>query len=166
MTGVQTCALPIWHIDFFQNNLFYKNTWDVDLTGQALADKRLIANLRSEKGRLVDYVIEFSRGIDNLVGYYREINHIISKENQPPANGGQVDKVDYYFDVFLQRLKGVPQHIYLKEITRYNESRETKIDFFEPIIGKYPEFEELYRQAKASVTRDERSEERRVGNEC
>ena len=138
------------HIDFFQNNLFYKNTWDVDLTGQALADKRLIAKLRSEKGRLVDYVIEFSRGIDNLVGYYREINHIISKENQPQANGEPVDKVDWYFDVFLQKLKGVSHHIYLKEITRYNESRETKTDFFEPIIGKYPEFEELYRQAKTS----------------
>jgi stage V sporulation protein R len=37
------------HIDFFQNNLFYKNTWDIDLTGQALADKRLIAQFRSEK---------------------------------------------------------------------------------------------------------------------
>ena len=141
------------HIDFFQNNLFYKNTWDVDLTGQALADKRLIAKLRSEKGRLVDYVIEFSRGIDNLVGYYQALNHIIARENQPGATREPVDKVskvDYYFDMFLQRLKGVSYHIYLKEITRYNETQGTKKDFFEPIIGKYPEFEELYRQSKAA----------------
>jgi len=63
------------HIDFFQNNLFFRNTWDYDFTGQALSDKRLIAKLRSEKGRWVDYVIEFTRGIDNLVGYYNELDH-------------------------------------------------------------------------------------------
>jgi len=133
------------HIDFFQNNLFYKNTWDVDLTGQALADKRLIAKLRSEKGRVVDYVIEFSRGIDNLVGYYRQINHIISKETQQKVN-----KTDFYFDVFLQRIKGVSHNTYLKEITRYNGCKRTKEDFFGPVIGKYPEFEALYEQEKAS----------------
>ena len=50
----------IAHIDFFQNNLYFRNTWDDDFTGQALSDKRLIAGLRSEKGRMVDYVIEFA----------------------------------------------------------------------------------------------------------
>jgi stage V sporulation protein R len=150
------------HIDFFQNNMFYKNTWDVDLTGQALTDKRLIAKLRSEKGRLVDYIIEFSRGIDNLVGYYREINNIISKENQNLAlrqsdrkeqNG--VDKIDFYFDVFLQQFKGVSHNTYLKEITRYNGCVRTKEDFFEPIIGKYPEFEELYKKNRATKKQQE-----------
>ena len=69
------------HIDFFQNNLFYKETWDVDLTGQALADKRLIAQMRSELGsRWVDYVIEFARGIDNLVGFQRELDRSIRKD--------------------------------------------------------------------------------------
>ncbi|MCP3875499.1 MAG: SpoVR family protein, partial [Desulfobacteraceae bacterium] len=68
------------HIDFFQNNLFYKNTWDIDLTGQALSDKRLIAQLRSEKGRWVDYAIEFARGIDNLVGYQKELNLNLTKD--------------------------------------------------------------------------------------
>ncbi len=58
------------HIDFFQNNVYFRHTWDDDFTGQALSDKRIIAMLRSEKGRWVDYIIEFSRGIDNLVGYY------------------------------------------------------------------------------------------------
>ncbi|MCK5099684.1 MAG: SpoVR family protein, partial [Desulfobacteraceae bacterium] len=47
------------HIDFFQNNLFFRNTWDFDLTGRALSDKRVIARYRMEKGRWVDYVIEF-----------------------------------------------------------------------------------------------------------
>ena len=61
------------HIDFFQNNQFFRHTWQYDLTGQALADKRLIARLRSEKGRWVDYVIEFARSIDNLVGYFDEL---------------------------------------------------------------------------------------------
>ena len=43
------------HIDFFQNNLFFRHTWDYDFTGQALSDKRMIAKLRSEQrplGRL------------------------------------------------------------------------------------------------------------------
>ncbi len=51
------------HIDFFQNNLYFSQTWDYDLTGQALADKRLISRLRSEHGRWVDYVIDFEVGI-------------------------------------------------------------------------------------------------------
>ena len=58
------------HIDFFQNNLFFKHTWDDDFAGQALADKRAIAKLRSEKGRWVDYVIEFARSIDNMVNFH------------------------------------------------------------------------------------------------
>jgi len=61
------------HIDFFQNNAFYKNTWKDDFAGKALADKRLIAKLRTEKGRWVDYVIEFTRGIDNLSGFFNEL---------------------------------------------------------------------------------------------
>ena len=56
------------HIDFFQNNIFFKHTWGDDFLGQARADKRLIARLRSEYGRWVDYVIEFARGADNISG--------------------------------------------------------------------------------------------------
>ena len=62
------------HIDFFQNNIFFRKTWDDDFCGQALADKRLIERIRAERGaekRWVDYVIEFARSIDNLVGYYQ-----------------------------------------------------------------------------------------------
>lgn len=129
------------HIDFFQNNLFFKNTWDIDLTGQALADKRVIARLRSEKGRWVDYVIEFSRGIDNLVGYQRQINEILTQENQK-----KLDKTDFYFDIFLQKLKKVSAHTYLKEISRYNACQPPREDFFLEVISLYPEFEELFKK--------------------
>jgi len=135
------------HIDFFQNNLFYKNTWDVDLTGQALADKRLIAQLRSEKGRWVDYAIEFARGVDNLVGYYNELNQVI-------MNGSQrkLSKTDFYFDIFLQKIRKVPQHEYLKEITRYNVLNKTDEDFFDEVTQKHPEFAELYKKELSRKT--------------
>ncbi|MCK5162615.1 MAG: SpoVR family protein [Desulfobacula sp.] len=133
------------HIDFFQNNLFYKNTWDIDLTGQALSDKRMIAQLRSEKGRWVDYVIEFSRGIDNLVGYQRELNQYIMKD----ATRQKLSKIDFYFDIFLQKIKNVSHNEYLKEITRYNAIMNGNEDFFDQVIGKYPEFEVLYKKELA-----------------
>ncbi len=133
------------HIDFFQNNLFYKNTWDIDLTGQALADKRLIAQLRSEKGRWVDYAIEFSRGIDNLVGYQKELNINIMNDTKQ-----RLSKEDFYFDMFLQTIKNVTHNEYLKEITRFNETQKNGSDFFKKIISKYPEFDELYRKEISS----------------
>ncbi|MBU8848150.1 MAG: SpoVR family protein [Desulfobacterales bacterium] len=129
------------HIDFFQNNFFYKNTWDIDLTGQALSDKRLIAQLRSEQGRWVDYIIEFSRGIDNLVGYQKELNQYIMKDTRH-----HLSRTDFYFDIFLQRIKNISHHGYLKEITRYNGIRKSNKDFFDQVTIKYPEFEELYRK--------------------
>ncbi|MBU1193748.1 MAG: SpoVR family protein [Proteobacteria bacterium] len=129
------------HIDFFQNNLFYKNTWDIDLTGQALSDKRVIAQLRSEKGRWVDYAIEFARGVDNLVGYHKELNHTIQKDTRQAMT-----KTDFYFDIFLQVIKHVSHNTYLKEITRYNKANDGNEDFFEQILSRYPEFEELYRK--------------------
>ncbi len=142
------------HIDFFQNNLFYKNTWDTDLTGQALADKRLIAQLRSEKGRRwVDYVIEFARGIDNLVGYQRELNQAINAENKSSENKRKLTRSDFYFDIFLQKMKKVSHHIYLKEISRYNACKATKDDFFDAVINQYPEFEEFFK--KTLVAKDD-----------
>jgi stage V sporulation protein R len=132
------------HIDFFQNNLFYKNTWDIDLTGQALSDKRIIAQLRSEKGRWVDYVIEFSRGIDNLVGYQKELNHTIMNDTRQ-----QLSRTDFYFDIFLQKIKNISHHEYLKEINRFNDNHKGQEDFFDPVISQYPEFEELYKKEAA-----------------
>ncbi len=133
------------HIDFFQNNLFYKNTWDTDLTGQALADKRLIAQLRTEKGRWVDYAIEFARGIDNLVGYQKELSRSVRKEYSRPET-----RTDFYFDVFLQSMKQVTQNEYLKEISRYNALQQNEDLFFEQVVSQYPEFEELYRKTRVS----------------
>ncbi len=138
------------HIDFFQNNLFYKNTWDIDLTGQALSDKRLIAQLRSEKGRWVDYAIEFSRGIDNLVGYQRQLNHSIMNNRHR-----HLSKTDFYFDIFLQKTKNVSQHEYLKEIARFNANQKSNEEFFVQVISKYPEFEELYKKEAAAKKKPE-----------
>jgi stage V sporulation protein R len=79
------------HIDFFQNNLYFRHTWDYDFAAKALADKRLFAKLRSEKGRWVDYIIEFARSVDNLVGYF-DLLADLSIERK------KLGRVDYNFD--------------------------------------------------------------------
>jgi len=132
------------HIDFFQNNQFFRHTWEYDLAGQALADKRLIARLRSEKGRWVDYVIEFARGVDNLVGYFGELARI-----DRPAVSQQDERRNYYFDLFLQSVKKVRTADYIKEIERYNgcltEFGELADDtFFIDVTRKHPEFEAMF----------------------
>jgi len=132
------------HIDFFQNNLYFRHTWDDDFAGQALSDKRLIAKLRSEKGRWADYVIEFTRGIDNLVGYHKELSRMNNR-----LRAGRFTRIDFYFDVFLQSLKKVKRSEYLKEIDRYNECIRKHKDlgetvFISGISTKYPEFEAIY----------------------
>jgi stage V sporulation protein R len=137
----------IGHIDFFQNNHYFRHTWDYDLTGQALADKRLIARLRSEHGRWVDYVIEFARGIDNLVGYYGELGKINRAESGCSA------RVDYYFDYFLQTVKQLKTSAYVKQIAQYNKALEQNPDlgeqsFFAEVITKYPEFEASFEKYK------------------
>lgn len=139
------------HIDFNQNNAFFKNTWGDDFNGKALADKRLITKLRSEKGRWVDYVIEFTRGIDNLVGFYNELT-----VSNYPETLSESKKVDFYFDVFLQRIKKVNMSKYLEEIKRYNktikEFPETgETIFFSQTIKKYPEFESIFEKEKNKI---------------
>lgn len=136
------------HIDFFQNNGYFRHTWDYDFNGKALSDKRLIAKLRSEKGRWVDYVIEFARGIDNLVGYYNELSLSNSPNREKYKN-----RIDYYFDIFLQNVKKVTTHEYVREVERYNqiirENGEENINsFFIEVIRKNPEFESLYEKYK------------------
>ncbi|MBW2431704.1 MAG: SpoVR family protein, partial [Deltaproteobacteria bacterium] len=135
------------HIDFFQNNLYFRHTWDYDFTGQALSDKRMIAKLRSEKGRWVDYIIEFSRGIDNLVGYHDELSQL----NRPPKTNSS-KMLDYYFDVFLQSIKKIRINEYIKEIERYNdcikESKELgEKTFFSEVFRKYPEFDAIFKKS-------------------
>ena len=134
----------IGHIDFFQNNIFFRHTWGYDFNSRALADKRLIAKLRSEKGRWVDYVIEFSRTIDNLVGYFDLLADIGQEEG-----GSSFSLLDYYFDVFLQRGPRSSMSTYSKEIERYNRMvKEHHEDgatrFLKSVTEKHSELEALY----------------------
>jgi stage V sporulation protein R len=131
------------HIDFFQSNVYFRNTWDFDFTGQALSDKRMIAKLRSEKGRWVDYVIEFARGIDNLAGYYSEL----ATFDETPEKAESAS-LDFYFDVFLQSVLKVPITEYLKELDKYNEyqlkfQEKAEQIFFSEVRQKHPEFNSL-----------------------
>ena len=134
------------HIDFFQNNTYFRHTWDYDFTGQALSDKRVIARFRSEKGRWVDYVIEFSRSIDNLVGYHSELSRLaVSKKSR------QLSKLDFYFDVFLQAILKVKTNEYIKEIERFNQCTEENKSlceeiFFTQIEKNHPEFEAIFKK--------------------
>jgi len=143
------------HIDFFQNNQYFRHTWDYDFTGQALADKRLIARLRSEKGRWVDYIIEFTRSIDNLVGYHEQLSVLNRSPVTSPSN-----ILDFYFDVFLQTMKKAKVSEYIKEIERYNDCIKKNIDrgekrFFSEIRRKHPEFDAIYKKSL-----DEKSEKK------
>jgi len=136
------------HIDFFQNNLYFRHTWDYDFTGEALSDKRLISRLRAEKGHWVDYVIEFSRAIDNLVDYHGELAGFFIPENAVTSS-----RLDYYFDIFLQEVKGVSVAEYIREVGRYNDClREygelAEKSFFTETSRKYPEFESLFHKAE------------------
>lgn len=136
------------HIDFFQNNLFFRHTWDDDFTGQALSDKRLIARLRAEKNRWVDYIIEFARGIDNLVGYHDTLSQM-----DIPQKDRKTQLLDYYFDIFLQSEKKVSVNQYIKEINRYNECVEKFAEagnetFFAEVRKLHPEFDELFRKSR------------------
>ncbi|MDK9705629.1 MAG: SpoVR family protein [Desulforhopalus sp.] len=135
------------HIDFFQNNLFFRNTWDYDFAAKALADKRIIAKLRSEKGRWVDYVIEFARSVDNLVGYFDVLLSL-------SENSKKLTMIDYYFDVFLQDKEREKRSIasYVAEIELYNKSiREFPGDgeerFIDYVKKKHAEFEPLFEKA-------------------
>ncbi len=144
------------HIDFFQNNLFFRHTWDDDFTGQALAAKRTIARLRSEHGRWVDYAIEFSRALDNLVDYHG----LVSDLHRRPQDGWS-DRLDYYFDVFLQGDRPVPVSEYVQEIERYNrcveESGAAAEDvFFQAVLRRHPEFGALHEKARQHRPAQER----------
>ncbi|NOY13384.1 MAG: SpoVR family protein [Deltaproteobacteria bacterium] len=143
----------IGHIDFFQNNLYFRHTWEYDLTGQALADKRLIARLRSEYGRWVDYVIEFARGIDNLVGYHAELARFNRTDN------GCSKRINYYFDYFLQTIKQVSTSDYVKQVELFNDyiKQHGKLGekaFFADVLKKYPEFDASFEKYRQSYTPD------------
>lgn len=139
------------HIDFFQNNNYFRHTWNKDFLGQALSGKRIISRLRNEHGRWVDYVIEFSRSIDNLSGYYDELKETDDTQKK------EISKIDYYFDIFLQDVKKISVGNFSKELERYNQtSKKTEKDteiFFFKVKEKYPEFESFFERHKKEKTK-------------
>lgn len=147
------------HIDWFQNNVFFKNTWNDDFCGQALADKRLLNSIREERGaekRWVDYVIEFARSIDNLVGYYKELE---AADQEDQTLFRMSEKINYYFGQFLRErheAKTIELTFYYDEIGRYNRCMaqqgvtQGEVTFFEDnfMRSKFPEFNDLFKKWK------------------
>ena len=132
------------HIDFFQNNLLFSNTWNEDYVGKALAQKRQISTLRISHGRWVDYIIEFSRSIDNLVGFFPEL-----QKNITPSVGREMNS--YYFNIFCQKHLALNQHLIFKQIEHYNQlttenPQVGEVLFFNEVIRKYPEFEAEFKK--------------------
>lgn len=149
------------HIDFFQNNIFFRKTWDDDFCGQALADKRLINRIREEMGaqkRWVDYVIEFARGIDNLIGFYQELEEADKAQTQN-LFGTISERAGYYFGPFLKRLYergAVTLKFYYEEVERYGKClEESGPERGEEIFfgdynfrRKFPEFKSFFEKHK------------------
>jgi len=149
------------HIDMFQNNVFFRKTWDDDFCGQALADKRLLASIREELGekkRWVDYVIEFARAIDNLAGYYPELRDA-DTDTSSGIFGAFSPKLDFYFGQFLRgrfEEKIVDVRFYHEELGRYGsfvrdygKARGETAFFADPsFMSKFPEFHDVFKRWK------------------
>ena len=140
------------HIDFFQNNTMFEKTWNDDFVGMALADKRFIESLRSEHGRWVDYVVEFSRSIDNLVGYFSELTSLNYPYELDPSQ-----KVQFYFGEFLQQINKIPEHELFKEIEKFNKLQKEQGElgeaaFFADVRQKHPEFQAKFDKSGPSQT--------------
>jgi stage V sporulation protein R len=106
----------IAHIDFFQNNVYFEKTWLDDFLGKALADGHMIKELRLEKGRWVDYVIEFARGMDNLVNYYTHLSRSSVKKPTTPEE----EKFQFFFQEYLQTIIKADTFRYIDELEKYN----------------------------------------------
>ncbi|KKR30938.1 MAG: SpoVR-like protein family protein [Candidatus Gottesmanbacteria bacterium GW2011_GWC2_39_8] len=149
------------HIDFFQSNIFFKNTWSDDFCGQALADKRLLNRIREEMGqdkRWVDYVIEFARGADNLVGYYQELE-AAEKDQMRKIFGAFSERLDFYFGEFFNYIRDAGRtesRFYYDEIERYNAclrqfgSERVEEVFFNDCTfrSRFPEFNSVFEKNK------------------
>ncbi|NLI77452.1 MAG: SpoVR family protein [Candidatus Riflebacteria bacterium] len=107
----------IAHIDFFQNNVFFAKTWSDDFCGRALAHANVIKELRYEKGRWVDYVIEFARNMDNLVDFAGDL----ARPGETKTVSVAEAKFNYFFDEYLQEVVKVNTFRYVEELNRYNE---------------------------------------------
>ncbi len=139
------------HIDFFQNNIFFRETWNYDFAGKALADKRLINSLRSEYGRWVDYIIEFSRNINNLNGYNKILSHYRNEKKDETS-----EIIKYYFNVFLQDIKHKNTNYISNQINIFNEyiSNNKEIGetlFLANINKQFPEFDAKFKKYQQSA---------------
>lgn len=140
------------HIDFFQNNIIFQHIWNEDFVGLALSDKRSIESLRNQYGRWVDYVIEFARSIDNIVGFYDTIFHCSF-----PFEKSKLTPIEYYLEVFLQEEKKAPLHQIFNEIGKYTELIEKFGEqvgenmFFADVRTKYPEFDARFEKYKNTI---------------
>ncbi len=149
------------HIDFFQNNVFFKKTWSGDFCGEALADKRLLNKIREEMGvqkRWADYVVEFARSADNLVGYYQELGED-DKIQARSLLGGSSEKIDFYLGEFLRNLYGdkiITLKFYYDEIERLNsyqkqfDRKKGEVLFFDDASfrSRFPEFVSAFNKYK------------------
>jgi stage V sporulation protein R len=98
----------------------------------------------------VDYVIEFARGIDNLVGYHEVL---YEGDAYDRINGSH--RLNYYFDVFLQKEKNVSITDYISEIDRFNQCTADygefgEREFFTDILERHPEFDTLLEKHRQS----------------
>lgn len=110
----------IAHIDFFQNNIFFSRTWLDDFLGRSQAHASVVSDLRHEKGRWVDYVIEFARGVDNLVNFYDDL----SRREQVGEKTLSEAKFSYFFDEYLQKELGLTTFKFIEELNRFNDLRK------------------------------------------
>lgn len=147
------------HIDFDQSNIFFRRTWDDDFYGQALADKRLINSIRDELGaekRWVDYVLEFTLAIDNLVGFHQELK-AAGQQDTPEIFSRISSMTNFYFGQFLKRLQEtgvIASDFYYDELERYNQStgqfgkEQGEAVFFQnnAFRSKFPEFNEVFKK--------------------
>lgn len=142
----------IAHIDFFQNNVFFARTWLDGFLARANAHAEQIKELRFDKGRWVDYVIEFSRGLDNLVNFYDDLNVTRPRPATPIQK-----KFDYFFDDYLQKIVESNTFQYLTELDKYNklaadhDEETAKSLFLHQVSQKYLDFNVKYeKRAKAA----------------
>lgn len=145
------------HIDFFQNNWFFRQTWSDDFTGKALADKRLIEEIRRDRGadrRWVDYVIEFSRGVDNLVGFFPELD---SFEERMISACRLSERMDYFFGPFWSSIKWDKKgRLFDLVLQKYNElvrihgdKRAEEFFFHDKFVtSRFREFEANFKKFK------------------
>lgn len=146
------------HIDFFHNNQFYAHTWSDDFGSIALAHKRQTNKLRSEHGqRAVDYVIEWARCLDNLVGYSRLLFQL-----DAPDLSETERMIDYYFDHFLQagenrRIESVYQEKIheLNELIRRHGQKAGRQFFLQEVAAANVEFNEAYKRYRKKQLEDQ-----------